>query len=96
MQLGMDPVNKLTKYEYTLYYSIRERNFTISNNTNPILIQDKLEIWRLQHLGDISTNISEKIGRSVHSFETILCQKVRIAKCSSLNRSSKYLTLFDR
>ena len=68
----------------------------MSNSTNPILLQEKLEVLRLQHLGDSPTQISEKIGCSPDSVQRILSQKGRITKCSSPNRSRKYLTLGDR
>ena len=68
----------------------------MSNSTNPILLQEKLEVLRLQHLGDSPTQISENIGRSADSVERILSQKGPITKCSSPNRSRKYLTLSNR
>ena len=96
MQPGINPVTKLTESEYILYICTQETNFTMSNSTNPILLQEKPEVLRLQHLGGIPTQISEKIGRSADSVERILSQKGRITKCSSPNRSRKYLTLGDR
>ena len=68
----------------------------MSNSTNSILLQEKLEILRLQHLEDSSTQISEKMGRSIDSVERILSQKGHTKKCRSPKRSRNYLNLGDR
>ena len=68
----------------------------MSNSTKPMLLQDKLGVLRLQHLGNSHYQISEKIGSSLDSVETILSQKRRITKFSSPDRSRKHLTIDDR
>ena len=96
MQPGIDAVTKLTESKHILYICTQVRNFTMSNSTDSILLQEKLEVLRLQHLGDNPTQISEQIGRSTDSVERILSEKGHIKKCSSPNRIRKYLTLGDR
>ena len=44
MQPGIDPVTKLTEFEYILYYSIQGKNFAMGNKINLISSEEKLEI----------------------------------------------------